>query len=54
MNPLILLRFYYYIGHTYATICQYRAESVAESEKNKNAGKPDKTLQKWAYLGILR
>ena len=51
MNPLIL---YYYTDNTYATICQYKVESVAESEKNKNAENPDKSLQNRAYLGITR
>ena len=54
MNPLNLLRFYYYTGHTYATICHYKAESVAESEKNKNAEKPDKSLQTTTYIGTTR
>ena len=54
MNPLNLLRFYYYTGHTYATICEYKAESVAESKKITNAGKPHKSLQNWAFHGILR
>ena len=54
MPPLNLLRFYYYTGHTYAMICQYKAESVAESEKITDAEKADKSLQITAYIGITR